>query len=115
MTGLVRTLVACGAMLKKKTGPTNPMSSEERLRVRHDQNKAAEIRRKALINEAKQQGLPPPVFHRGRPRKYFDEESAHEAKRLQWKLGSESHKERVNHAHELLRQMSAEQFSRWTV
>ena len=114
MTGLVRAMVACGALPKKKTGPSNPMSPEERLRVRHEQNKAAEIRRRALIEEATAQGLPPPVFHRGRPRKYFDEESAREAKRIQWKQGMEVHRELVKLANEILRQLSAEQFSRWT-
>ena len=115
MTGVVRALVACGALPRKKTGPSNPMSPEERLRVRHEQNKAAEFRRRALIEEAKAQGLPPPVFHRGRPRKYYDEASAYEAKQKQWKQGMETHKERVKLAHEILRSMSAEQFSRWTV
>ena len=111
---LIRTLYERGTLPKKKTGPSNPTSPEERHRVRHEQNKAAELRRRALIEEAKAQGLPPPVFHRGRPRKYFDEESAYEAKRKQWKKGMELHKERVQLANEILRQMSAEQFSRWT-
>jgi len=114
MTGLVRAMVACGAMPKKKTGPSNPMSPEDKRRVRHEQNKAAELRRRALIQEAKARGLPPPMFQRGRPRKYFDEESAYEAKRKQWKKGMEVHKERVQLANEILRKMSAEQFSRWT-
>jgi hypothetical protein len=115
MPGLVKALVACGAMPKKKTGPANPMSPEERLQVRYVQNKAAAIRRRALIAEAKAQGLPPPVFQRGRPRKYFDEKTAHEAKQRQSRQSLQERKERVKLANEILKQMSAEQFSRLTV
>ena len=115
MPALVSALVDCGAMVKKKTGPAHPMSPEERIATRRLQNQAAGVRRRAAIEEAKAQGLPPPTFKRGRPRKYPTEEMAREAKRQQWKTSGMRHKERVTEATEILRRLSAEQLARWTV
>ena len=94
MSPLVRTLVECGALPKKKTGPAQPMTLEERARVRQRQNHEAHLRRKERVAAAKEQGLPPPVLARGRPRE-FTQEEALERRRLQVKLGRAAYKERV--------------------
>jgi hypothetical protein len=94
MSPLVRTLVACGALPKKNTGPAHPMTLEERTRTRKAQNHEAHLRRKERVATAKEQGLPPPVLTRGRPRQFTDEE-AQERRRLQVKLGRVAYNERV--------------------
>ncbi len=105
MTALVRTLVECGVLARKKTGPAHPMDAEESRRVKQEQRANANARRVELIRAAQVQGLPPPVFKRGRPRE-FDEEEALERKRLQLKLGRMLYQERIKQGMELLRQRS---------
>jgi predicted pyridoxine 5'-phosphate oxidase superfamily flavin-nucleotide-binding protein len=73
--GIVRTLVKCGVLPPKKTGPANPMSDEDAKRARMEGQTAAVRRRKQLIREAQENGEPMPVFKRGRPRKYTPEEA----------------------------------------
>ena len=102
MNALVKSLVAQGVLLKKKTGPCNPMTPEERLQRRHQQNVASGIARKNLIRECKDNSLPPPVFTRGRPRKYTDEEAL-EAKRRQWKAGKLVYTARLKEGMEAMR------------
>ena len=94
MSPLVRTLVACGALPKKNTGPAHPMTLEERMLARRAQNHEAHLRRKERVATAKEQGLPPPVLARGRPCQ-FTEEEARERRRLQVKLGRLAYNERV--------------------
>ena len=106
MSPLVRTLVACGALPKKKTGPANPMTPEERTRVRQEQNHEARLRRKERVAVAKEQGLPVPVLTRGRPRE-FTEEEALERRRLQVKLGRAVYKERVREGVDTLTKQSS--------
>jgi len=73
--GIVRTLVKCGVLPPKKTGPANPMSEEDAKRARTEGQTAAVRRRKQLIREAEESGEPMPVFKKGRPRKYTPEEA----------------------------------------
>ena len=73
--GLVKVLVKCGALPPKPSGPANPRSEEEAKRVKQEQQIAAVKRRKELIQAAKENGEPMPVFKRGRPRKYTPEEA----------------------------------------
>ena len=73
--GIVRTLVKCGVLPPKKTGPANPMSDEDAKRARMEGQTAAVRRRKQLIREAQENGEPTPVFKKGRPRKYTPEEA----------------------------------------
>ena len=73
--GIVRTLVKCGVLPPKKTGPANPMSEEDAKRARMEGQTAAVRRRKQLISEAEENGEPMPVFKKGRPRKYTPEEA----------------------------------------
>jgi hypothetical protein len=105
MTALVRTLVECGVLTRKKTGPAHPMDADESRLVKREQRAVAQARRVALIKDAQLQGMPPPVFQRGRPRE-SDEEEALERKRLQLKLGRMVHQERIKQGMELLRQRS---------
>ena len=110
MSPLVRTLVACGAPPKKKTGPANPMTLEERTLARQKQTHDARLRRKERVAIAKEQGLPVPVLTRGRPRE-FTEEEALERRRLQVKLGKAVYKERVREGMDaLVRQSSLVNF-----
>jgi len=81
------------------------MEAEESQRVKREQRAVAQARRVSLIRDAQLQGLPPPVFKRGRPREFSDEEAL-ERKRLQVKLGRVLHQERLKHGMELLRQRS---------
>ena len=115
MSHHVTTFVEIGLLPMKKRGPSNPMSPDERMRVRKAQNEASGLCRQNLINEAKMTGLPPPVFTRGRPRKYTDEEAL-DAKRQQWKVGNSVYKERVKHGLEALKSMheSTVSLSRWS-
>lgn len=105
MTKLVATLVACGALPKKNRGPQNPRSPEEAKLVKREQDARSKVRRKALIDEAKAQGLPPPVFHRGRPSKYTEEE-AKEAKQAQLQAGYRLYRDRLKRGVETLKRMS---------
>lgn len=73
--GIVKTLVKCGVLPPKKTGPANPMSDEDAKRLRMERQTAAVRRRKQLIREAQENGEPTPVFKKGRPRKYTPEEA----------------------------------------
>ena len=73
--GIVRTLVKCGVLPPKKTGPASPMSEEEGKRLKLERQTAAVRRRKQLIREAQENGEPTPVFKKGRPRKYTPEEA----------------------------------------
>ena len=73
--GIVRTLVKCGVLPPKKTGPANPMSDEDAKRVRMEGQTAAVRRRKQLIREARENGEPTPVFKKGRPRKDTPDEA----------------------------------------
>jgi len=106
MTALVRSLVACGALAKKKTGPANPRPPEEAAQVRREQCALAFLRRKAMLMEAKEQGLPQPVFMRGRPKKYATTEEAMEARRMQCKLGTIVYQERVKQGINALRDIN---------
>ena len=106
MSPLVRNLVACGALSKKKTGPARPMTPEERVRVRQEQNHEAHLRRKERVAAAKEQGIPPPVLTRGRPRQ-FTEEEALERRRMQVKLGHVLYKERVKEGLEAFARQSS--------
>ena len=73
--GIVRTLVKCGVLPPKKTGPANPMSEEDAKRIRMERQTAGVRRRKQLIKEAQDNGEPMPVFKKGRPRKHTPEEA----------------------------------------
>ena len=116
MVALVKTLVACGVLAKKKPGPQNPRMPEESLRIQREQRAAAMVRRKAMIEEAQTLGLPPPVFTRGRPRIYTEEEAL-ERKRLQWKLSTAAHKERLRQGAKTLREraLSSGELVRWPI
>ena len=81
--GLVRTLVNCGALPPKSTGPVNAVPKEEAKRIRAEKNKVAVQRRKKLIMEATANGEPLPIFKMGRPRKYNTPEEAENAKVIQ--------------------------------
>ncbi len=70
------------------------MTLEERMLARREQNHEAHLRRKERVATAKEQGLPPPVLTRGRPRQ-FTEDEARERRRLQVKLGRLAYNERV--------------------
>jgi len=103
MTGVVQSLVACGALAKKKTGPANPMQPEEAARVRREQCSAAAVRRKIMIRDARENGLPAPSFARGRPRKYATHEEAMEARRAQCKIGGQILQQRIKEGTAILR------------
>ena len=91
--GLVRTLVKCGALPTKTTGPVNPVPKEEAERIRAEKAKVAAERRKNLIMEATANGEPLPIFKPGRPRKYTPEE-AKNAKVIQRRKGWERYCDR---------------------
>ncbi len=81
------------------------MDAEESRQVKQEQRAAAQARRLSLIREAQLKGISPPVFKRGRPREFSDEEAL-ERKRLQMKLGRAVHQERLKLGMELLKQRS---------
>ena len=83
---LRHTLVDMGLMQKRRRGPAAVRTPEEAKLIKQEQCRAGDQRRRVLINEAKAQGLPPPVFKRGRPRKYTPEE-AFEVRKEQCKQG----------------------------
>ena len=82
MTGLVKTLIDCGALPRLNTGPSNPRPRDEAKLILTDQQRIANIRRRELVREAVERGEPIPVFKLGRPRKHTPEEAL-AAKRLQ--------------------------------
>lgn len=92
---LVTTLVEMGVLPKKKTGPSMPRTPSEARRVKKERLKESQRRRQQLVAEAEALGLPPPVFHRGRPRKYESEEERMEARRKQYRIASLLYKDRV--------------------
>jgi hypothetical protein len=92
--GLVRTLVNCGALPPKNTGPINPVPKEEAERIRAEKAKVAAERRKKLFMEATANGEPLPIFKPGRPRKYNTPEEAENAKVIQRREGYERYRER---------------------
>lgn len=73
--GFASTLIKCGVLEPKRTGPAFARDPEEAQRIKKEQVAASYARRKALIREAKDRGDPPPVFKLGRPRKYSREEA----------------------------------------
>ena len=94
MTPLVSTLVACGMLPLKKRGPQTTRTPEEAKLIKHEQDTQARIRRKMALEEAKTLGSPSPVFVRGRPRKYTEDEAL-EVRKAQWKVGYVTYKERL--------------------
>ena len=91
---LRETLVELGAMPKRRTGPSIAMTPEEAKLARRRQCSEGFKRRKLLIDEAKAQGLPPPVFNRGRPRKYTPEEAC-AVRKAQCKIGYIVYRDRL--------------------
>lgn len=114
---LVKTLVELGVLSKKRRGPAIARTPSESLRVKREQMNAGDRRRRALINEAKRQGLPPPVFQPGRPCKYASDEERMAARREQYKIGALAYKERVAQGVEALRERTVPHadLSRWSV
>ena len=78
--GIVRTLVNCGALPPKNTGPIHALPKEDAKRITLEQAKEGYQRRKNLIMEATANGEPSPIFKRGRPRKYNTPEEAENAR-----------------------------------
>ena len=103
---LVKTLVELGALQKKKTGPSMPRTPSEARRVKRERCKEGVARKKQLIAEAEQLGLPPPVFQRGRPRKYETEEERQEARRRQFRIASLLYKDRVKQGLEAFKEQT---------
>ena len=92
---LVKTLVEIGALPKKKTGPSMPRTPSEARRIKNERCTKSRVRIQQLVAEAEHLGLPPPVLHRGRPRKYDNEEERQEARRRQFRVASLVYKDRV--------------------
>jgi hypothetical protein len=84
-----------GVLPRKKTGPSMPRTPSEARRVKKERLKEGQLQRKQLIAEAEKLGLPPPVFQRGRPRKYETDEERMEARRKQFRTASLLYKDRV--------------------
>lgn len=74
--GIVSVLVKCGVIEPKRTGPAVAMDPETARQVQRQQLLENQRRRRALVREALEKGEPPPVFKRGRPRKYTLDEAA---------------------------------------
>ena len=89
-------------MPKRRRGPAVVRTPEEAKLVKQEQCRAGDQRRRGVINEAKAQGLPPPVFKRGRPRKYTPEE-AFEVRKEQCKHGYLLYMERLKQCAETLK------------
>ena len=96
----MRTLVEIGAMPKLRTGPIIAKSPEEAKRIQSECCK----RRKALIDGAIAQGIPPPVFRMGRPRKYTPDE-ARAVKKAQLKLGKARYQDRLRQGVENIKKL----------
>ena len=73
--GIISTLVKHGALDPKKSGPIHLMDPETARKRKLQQQVAARNLRKQLIQQAVEQGEPPPVFKKGRPGKYTEEEA----------------------------------------
>jgi hypothetical protein len=100
---LVRTLVSMGVLPAKRTGPATARSPSEARRVRLAQMSDGDKRRRLLIREAKEQGLPPPVFRRGRPCKYNTEEDRTIARKEQYERGRILYNRRLQEGLEAIR------------
>ena len=92
---LVKTLVEMGALPKKKTGPSMPRTPSEARRIKNQRCTESRVRIQQLVAEAERLGLPPPVLHQGRPRKYENDEERQEARKRQFKIASIVYKDRV--------------------
>ena len=101
---LRETLVELGAMPKRRTGPSIAMTPEEAKLARLRQCSEGFKRRKMLIDEAKAQGLPPPVFIRGRPRKYTPEEAC-AVRKAQCKIGYIVYRERLKQGEATIKEL----------
>ena len=92
---LVKTLVELGALPKKKTGPSMPRTPSEARLLKNERHRQNQSRNRQLVVEATKLGLPPPVFHRGRPRKYETDEERIAARRMQFRIASLLYQDRV--------------------
>ena len=100
---LVKTLVELGALPKKRTGPSMARTPSEKIRVRREQIKESQLQRVMRLAEAESLGLPPPVFQRGRPRKYDNDHDRLEAKRAQFRIASLLYRDRIRQGMESLK------------
>ena len=73
--GIISTLVKHGVLDPKRSGPTHIMDPETSRKLKLQQQMIARGVRKQLIQQALEQGEPPPVFKKGRPRKYTEEQA----------------------------------------
>ena len=102
---LVKTLVEMGALpKKKKQGPSMPRTPSEARRIKNQRCTENRVRIQQLVAEAERLGLPPPVLHRGRPRKYENDEERQEARRRQFKVASLVYKDRVRQGLEAVKE-----------
>ena len=100
---LVKTLVELGAIPKKRTGPSMARTPSEKTPVRREQIKERQLQRAMRLAEAERLGLPPPVFQRGRPRKYDNDHDRLEAKRAQFRIASLLYRDRIKQGMESLK------------
>ena len=101
---LVKTLVEMGALPKKKTGPSMPRTPSEARRIKNQRCNESRVRIQQLVAEAEELGLPPPILHRGRPRKYENEEERQEARRRQFRVATLVYKDRVRQGMEAVKE-----------
>ena len=92
---LVKTLVELGALPKKKTGPSMPRTPSQARLLKNERHRQNQMRNRELVAEATKLGLPPPVFQRGRPRKYETDEERMAARRTQFRIASLLYQDRV--------------------
>jgi hypothetical protein len=98
---IVQTLVKCKVLTPLRRGPSVAKDPEEALRIKHEQQRASYKRRRALIQQAKENGEPLPVFKLGRPRKYTPEKAA-EMRKLQLLESKHAYNARIKAAIEKL-------------
>ena len=94
MTGLVKTLIDCGALPRLNTGTSNPRPRDEAKLILTEQQRIANRRRRELVRQAVERNEPIPVFKLGRPSKHTPEEAL-AAKRLQKREGAKKYLQRV--------------------